>query len=77
LLLRESIFKNFFKKKEVQTVNRQDRPGHRFFPVLAVFFGSLADRFSAPIGPNAGPIPGSTGPTSRSGSDNLKIYNMN
>jgi hypothetical protein len=55
--------------------NRSDRSGHRFFPVLSRFFrfdpGSLAERFCAPTGPDAGPVPDSTGPTDRSGFDNL------
>jgi hypothetical protein len=54
------------KKKSLQPPDRLTRPVHRFFPifsVLAVFFSdSLAVRFSALTGPDAGPIPGSTGP---------------
>jgi hypothetical protein len=36
-------------------------PVHQFFPILAVCCGSLADRFSASTGPDAGPVSGSTG----------------
>jgi hypothetical protein len=58
-----------------------DRPGHQFFPDFDRFWrfnsGSFAKRFCALTEPDAGSVPGPTGPTGRSGFDNLARTNNN
>jgi hypothetical protein len=63
---------DFFELPEKKrTAEPPDRPVYRFFPVprrFARFFtGSLAERFCTLTGPDAGPVPGLTGPTDQSG----------
>jgi hypothetical protein len=75
----------FLKKKKRRQKKRRSRPANHwtgritgFFPVqtrfLRVFPGSLAKRLCASTGPDSGPVHGSTGPTGRSGFNNL-VYN--
>jgi hypothetical protein len=53
-------------KKKIQIAEPLDRPGHPVFSVFVWFWrlvrGSHAERFCVLPGPDAGPVPVSTGP---------------